>query len=1608
MSVERLQSVLQFSAQGADQVIAEVNRVLRALRSTTGATPFQLLDPAALQRIQGVRPQSYDRIAELQAAQELAARKSLDARRKEAELKADTTSSAEKVRVAENASVAAAIRESKARRALVAELEKFIAAPELAARKEQERLGAELARRTNDSLKRQEQQTRERVAQNKAFDIEERRIRAEQLARMRATATAAFADLPTSYALPRAEIDALLRKPVRQPGDTDKVFRQREVLADAQIAAGVAHSRLAEAVRRAELGHGASTQALRDSVNRATVAYDRASRTVIDSQRRLQVALDNEALVHAQNARRSAREDFITGFRGQRQAPYAEQIGQAFKFSVFYGTAYRLLFGLTQTLQATFDEGVAFQQAMTSLVIAAGRPKEELDQIADTLGRSATRAGFAPSQGVEIGARSLGLYGVTESDAAIQNRVMQISARVVNQLAVGSKMQPVDLQNQIAAIGQAMNVGAAGQFRIADLDAYMTRKFGVAQGSTLESVAQSASVGRAAGFSEEELFAIAASMISRTGQTSSAVGGFMAQIFSRGGEGSLVDVARKQGIDPDQELRGIVSQLAQLYEGASAREQAEISATLGRGKIQNAAIGGLIQSFDEILSRSAAAQTEAGGEADRQFSLRMNNIGGQLARLQGVMRDFASELGESGLLDMVGLGIVVFREFLESVNALLRVWNTLPNAIQDTVIALGLLKIAARTAAGTSLAEGLGSTYSAARAASLTTSAGLGTNAAGRLVYTGTGRFAPLSAGTTALTGAAGGAALRGVSTGLVAAGRAALGMIGPIGWAIGGLLALGALKNTADAMGEAQRNATEVLLRPGVGVGSSPVALQSYAGELRSAATQSRETTGLLMQAITLGAANNRGEATANRLDAEAKRISALAARIAARTEVSTPVDSSVFKGFGAEEVATGLEALEAGGATAGEQLKALRDILFGTADAANAAANAFDRDEFAGTAAIGLPGAASRGLDRFTRREQRRITPEQQMSAALAGLPVPGTQGKSLQAEVAKVLTGSEAEARLKRGLDELGISSEADIDASTAERLAAFVGEGIAEQLPSLVGRSKATLDEAQALIEAALAKQLLAQAGSLRQILAGTEPLSREDAVAAAAHLVERSASVVDRKADIDTQGRVASLRVRIANLRRIQAKADTDEPIGFITEAIDDARREIASNQIAELERLRRIAQRNADSKAEIAAIGQGFLRREIAAAIRGGDADQLAAILEAAGRGAARIARQLLDDARKVVAAARRAADAMVGPYVTGYQPGIPELAPFLPQPGPTPGTRAARRRRRELERLEDVLGLVNPARGDANLFRSGSDSGNPLLDPDAEKAKEVLETAAERAAAAAAANAIRTGSSIGAARAEIQAAHAALEKAEKGSVEYYNALGQLYGAQNSLAEAVAAYQNNLRLLNIDMTNPLKMARAAAQAAADKLRRDIASGKGADVLAQDRIDLRNAQASAEATAFSQNLQAMQTADELGRIKHSKYINYLENEKKRLEAVKNRTFQQQDHLDQVDRALKAVMSQFEGQFNFGDIQVRGLVYQARRYAAERRAALASQDVMTAERRTARAGYMSSATVIHQRQEVNIRIDGADTAKVRRVVEEFLGSSTRTRTTQPRRR
>ena len=1414
--------------------------------------------------------------------------------------------------------------------------------------------------RNRSFRRREDADRREQAATGRAILAIERRAVAEQRAARAAMdrqarehmAIQRRTDAERERQRNQREADEILaRDPTYHPTDPNtRIGRAQEAYNQAELRHQAALMRLAE-VRASETRTAQQAMAAQQRVRATSVALANAQERLAMEQMRA----SGPSGIGAQ---------FMQGFRGVGERPYAEQIGQAMKFSVFYGTAYRLLFGLTQTLQATLNEGIEFQQAMTELSIATNRPKEELDNLAEVVGRAAVAAGQAPSAGLEIASRAQGLYGTTQAPLDDQARVAEISARVVSRLGFTTGTDAREIQTQLAAMTNAFQLGIEGTAYAADLDAFLTKRFGAAMGGTVESVAQSGSVGQSAGFSLEETTAIAALLQGRTGQTPAAVAGFMAQIFSRGGEGALATLSQRYGADPRSELSEQFRVLADAYRQGTAQDRSEISAAFGRGKVQNAVVA-LLDAFPEVEKAAADAQAEAAGASERAFNERLGNIGGQIQLTLGVMRDFASALGDTGMLEVLGAGVVVFREFLESVTALLRLWNEMPGALRATIAGLAGLTVAARMGALGGAAGAVGR------------AGGLGMFRAGGtpLVERG-GRIAPLASGR----------GLGMLGSGLAAAAAPALPWVA----AAGGLYALAELSSSSRELRDAQEAAARALSDGALGTGATPEQLAARAANLEDEARSARASTRGFWARMAGGRDDVR--ATADRLDEEAERLRRVA-DMRREADQAMSADSAFIQSFDADSLAQAMELITASGGTARERLDALSESLSGTAEAAARADAAFRPDRFALDAAGGVYEAIQQqDGPRVVRDEatgfSRAVSMVPVLGGWLGGAGVGRGETDITEQLIQQALSATDVQERLQASL--AGIGNLSDLTPEAIRRIADSVVGDTASALGEDQGGSldESGVSAARAAMISSVEQYLRREAQNVRDVLSQERRLTSQELTAVITQVSSDTQALISAMPESNHASRARAARAALRQMLNYINRPGAD-PTPEVLSQVAAARLLVAETTIAQIDATRIAAQQNAESMGEVRRIGRATLRQAIRVAVNQGAADSLVGIINQAGAGAIAIARNMINEALRVARAAAQMQaewDALQRERAAIGALRIPDYdGPSAPKGNP--GEEALRKLQESLKNVtfdpenswvngRDVPGLTE---------RFAPPKGSSA-------AAGAQESAAARAAARAAAEAARRGSSIEAARAEIQQAQAAMADAERGSVAYYNALGQFYQAQQGLRDAILEYRELRNMLNIDITDPVAQARVALRAARRRLEANRRAGMSSEVLDADRLAVREAEGAREAAAFEARLSRIQTNEELGRISHRRYLRYLENERRRLSQIADRTHQQQEQLNQIDRLMQEAASSMEGMWNFGDIRLPR-PYEVRRYM---------EDQFQAR------GYYRPGPQVVPQQNVTFYVDGADVGKVRQIIEDVVGASGRTMSTAVRRR
>lgn len=457
---------------------------------------------------------------------------------------------------------------------------------------------------------------------------------------------------------------------------------------------------------------------------------------------------------------------------------------------------------------------------------------------------------------------------------------------------------------------------------------------------------------------------------------------------------------------------------------------------------------------------------------------------------------------------------------------------------------------------------------------------------------------------------------------------------------------------------------------------------------------------------------------------------------------------------------------------------------------------------------------------------------------------------------------------------------------------------------------------------------------------------------------------------------------AALKARVEFYQEI-ADRNTGRDVQSLELLIANAEHDYREAAVARIEDMRGAAETRAKSNRELRAIRLRFAKRAFAAA--GDDRNIIESLMESMDRQtieavidyqrtAREVARQAFLHAQQLVAQA--AAILAINP--------LQGLAGFgQAMEGMVEKRKEFRESRRAFDAMIDVYRNNAAVTEDKATLPETGDSG-----PTAE---EKAQQRADLIAAQAAARAARIGGGIASARAAIVSARAQLAIAQKGTTEYFQALASLYEAQWQMKDAVAAYHDTLRQLSGDFTDPVEQARDAVNAARERFRQAIAK----DEKAAARLDLLQSETALEKAKWDQRLSDMQTAEQLGRISRATYLRYLQRESERMHDMRNKTRQQIDYMNQIDLALKDAKSQMEAQFNLGDIDTRGLVYQVRRFAAQARAEIDKSQ-------QASSAASSVSTVNNQ-----VTINGTDVREVRRILTELLGGTAQIHTTQTRR-
>jgi len=1278
-----------------------------------------------------------------------------------------------------------------------------------------------------------------------------------------------------------------------------------------------------------------------------------------------------------------------------------------------YGSLYNVLFGISAVMRDVLEQAKNMSDSMRDLRIAMGGTNDVGVEFINTLSNISKYAGSNVGEAMDSAARGVRMFAQDLADVSEVERVGSTVASVATQISLITSKTLPDATGDVTAIGSAFGLTADSLQSVVDAISSAKNRLGGDPQQVSQGLANIAQTANEAGFNLREAAAAVSIVQGRTDQSGQSVATRLSRVFSilqgTTGRGVIARINQQMGltgdqaIDPSASVRDQIARIAAAYQQASPELRKITLAQLG-GPSNSRELAALFNNYQAIFDPNMLDKAFKPGAGMDEFKQKSEDLVGTLRMMQGTVNNIATGLAQSKIFAPFAITLKVVEPLLTALDRMLQIFNQLmglldrlpgsPNGIGgysgilmvavemrllikafSTLGGLAPFKAfgsqmlqgtrfqsaltAADTARKAAVDEGTAKQASADQArvtatneatAALSRAATLHAEA---VILAGE-EIAVAGASAAAATRAGGAAGLAGsaisaasnvaskVGTGVSAAAGAGRIAMGALGGGPGIAILLGtAAYMLADGVRTAlqeqtdTRSAATALVSDSAKTGNMkdlPASLRTLAATLEEQQggpsgiiTSSRR--GSIVQEINAQA--DAWEQWSLKVGKE-RQILALANAIAAFGDVTT---------LTAESIGARMQEMETNGASAAVQLAAVNGLLLSLGKPRSETLT----PEEAILAALQGSTAAAQAADKQAREaaglsptvnplDRPGINPAQPLGIPPVVGPAPGPVAPAGGGEVSPT------------GFQDLLTSLVQDpaMQGKILTNLQEYFG----------LGRplTKAELERVKKIMLANLLR-LLPKGTDLKAARAGATPLV--DEIVAGLFTAGGGKQVIGTEAAIalgslqqsllsgtlssstSTKARIAAIKRTLEGAKSNLANAAPGSDFSQLQVNVQAIEKQLVDEQAKQIEERARARASRTDSQKEQKAILDRAFAKIAGKAVESGSAD---AIVEALNRGNKEQVDQAIADAKAVMKAKRARYDTLLAMGLS--------LDAVVAAVGDVPAMEKA---------LAEALGRV--------VYKQ-----NGEFDP---QASQMSIAQARRLAGAA-----RDGGQMAQASAQLAGATEDLRKETKGTVEYYQRLASLYQAQSAMRDAVLAYRDTQNRLSIDMTDPVSAARADLLNARRKLASDRAAGAGVDVIAQDRLNVRQARNAAESAAFSQNLQDMQYKDQMGQISHAAYIRYLRREHDRFAAMKDRTRQQEEQMRQIDQALKSATDSMNSQWNLGDIKVP-TPYEARRYVQ---------------------GQMQAASLAAGNaagQTVQISIDGTDVAMVQRVMATYLG-------------
>jgi hypothetical protein len=1223
------------------------------------------------------------------------------------------------------------------------------------------------------------------------------------------------------------------------------------------------------------------------------------------------------------------------GATGGLGGGFGQGLGEEAGFALKYYAFYQVFAAGSAIMAGIATATKDYTLAVNDLSIALGTNYTEAGKVADQYANIGSTLATAPTVAVNAGAKFARTF--RNEDGSPDPYAGMVGARVGSAANVLEK-SPEDadkVSESLIAVSKAFDLSATGASQLYDRATQIAQYYGFNSGAEmLSGTAQIADIGKASGYTPEDLFALVAGSMQGTGLTGDAVAGDLKRVLGADQSG-INAVAANYGIDPTETFAKKVEDLSKVIDRLPKEEADRLMASLG-GSRSGATFATALSGDAE--AKKAIETSRSYLTADDRAEQKLKSLGGAMVQLGSDAQGLFTALAGSGMGDLLGVGVEFLHETLRALTTVIRLFNQAPVALRDTAAAIGALLAVSKVAAGVRGIEvgatGLGGLLPAAAG---------GTAARGAVA-----RQLALAAGTGET------AALSGAAAGIGGVGAAATAVLGPLALlaaAIGAIIIIGRAGQGADKDKAAADTAVGSVEAGKKAVAAEDVAkIRAEAKQQEDQAETFRVTSPTLIAAAdalgrlrpeawggreTNAIAHSRDDAIQKLLDNAAAlkaRADDLEAQNAKDVGLSGTLEGRRFFGPDYSGVDTGASLIKQQGVGAHQSTTLLRDLIDNTPAQKDRLNKLLQPEE-------GTQGVADiiKGItDRIAKMTDpiAQQTELQRLAAAERDLLQKARQAKDGgQIDKASSLTGEV----IKAADDSLISLTQARIDAIKATQpnygksrkaiesqltsalrtvgnnqdingmvqLMGLADQKFLDNFAAVIKAQQAVLKHAIAAFEAALA---IAEENTNIAIANADDP-RREAILSGTGSDAEKDlhSRIDKKKGQLDANQRILDSLKKAGPLAAPSGSAFKE---GSAASTADDL-------AIAKLQ-----AETIAGDPVSAATTQLKVAQYQLAHT--GGDKVKYYQALRAVNDAEYALAQANADQAQAIALSAARPGDPVSQAAATLNAARIALAAAV-------PGTAAYYQ---ALKGVNDDEYALAQSHNDVAVARvqAGAVSGDPLSS----------------------------------ARTAVTAARMQVNAAVKGTAAYYQALKALHDSQYELGRAELEHANNLDLLGIDMTDPVAQAREKVRAAVRQ--RNYDRKHGVDTAADD-VAVRQATSEAQRASFDQEFSDQQTNYNLNRISLSAYMSYLQSQHDYLTAVKHKTRDQVEELNQVDQALKSLTDSMDGQFNLGNIKVP-TPYEVRR---------------------SMAGPPAGATT----QTVTININGSDLNAVRGVMGEYLG-------------